>query len=124
MDRPTRIVPPIRFTSSTGDEASITSAAALVDHLDALYDTILDPKRREAHIADALRAKHLDTIERLLFRVTEEMDRGAAQLSDTLRTQAAMLIGQYRPAVGPVLADRTRKPGRRSDAVRTDCGAP
>ncbi|MGK9234817.1 hypothetical protein KXS07_23920 [Inquilinus limosus] len=109
MDRPTHIVPPIRFTSSTGDEASITVAAALVDHLDALYDTILDPKRREAQIAGSLRAKHLDTIERLLFRVTEEMDRGVSQLSDTLRTQAAMLIDQYRlPAPAAVPA----RPGR------------
>jgi hypothetical protein len=97
MDRPTRIVPPIRFTSTEGDEASIVAAATLVEHLDALYDTLLDTKRREAHVAGTLRTKHLDTIERLLFRVTDEMGSGAPQLSDALRTQAALLIGQYRP---------------------------
>lgn len=97
MDRPTHIIPPIRFTSTAGDEASITVATALVEHLDALYDRLLDPGHREAHVAGTLRAKHLDTIERLLFRATEEMDQGALQLSDALRTQAALLIGQYRP---------------------------
>ncbi|WP_225771116.1 hypothetical protein [Inquilinus sp. Marseille-Q2685] len=115
MDRPTRIVPPIRFTSTDGEVASITVAATLVEHLDALYDMLLDPRRREAHVAGTLRTKHLDTIERLLFRVTEEMDRGAVQLSDPLRTQAALLIGQYRPlapAVAPVRADRVGDPGR------------
>ncbi|MFE0754359.1 hypothetical protein ACFW16_10430 [Inquilinus sp. NPDC058860] len=112
MDRPTRIVPPIRFTSTDG-EASIAAATTLVEHLDALYDVLLDPRRREAHVAGTLRTKHLDTIERLLFRVTEEMDRGAVQLSDPLRTQAALLIGQYRPlAVAPVRAGRVGAPGR------------
>src|SRR5687768_5932261 len=106
MDRLTSIVPPIRFTSTEGDEASIAAAAALVEHLDALYDTLLDPKRREAHVAGTLRTTHLDTIERLLFRVTDEMGRGAPQLSDALRTQAALLIGQYRPTDTPVLAGR------------------
>ena len=105
MDRPTRIVPPIRFTSTDGDEASIAAATTLVEHLDTLYDALLDPRRREAHVAGTLRTKHLDTIERLLFRVTEEMDRGAAQLSDRLRTQAALLIGQYQP-LAPARADR------------------
>src|SRR4051812_11397212 len=101
MDRPTRIIPPIRFASTEGDEASIAAAAALVEHLDALYDTLLDHKRHEAQVAGTLRTKHLDTIERLLFRVTEEMGRGAPQLSDALRTQAALLIGQYRPMDTP-----------------------
>ncbi len=79
MDRPTRIVPPIRFTSTEGDEASIAAATTLVEHLDALYDTLLDPRRREAHVAGTLRTTHLDTIEGLLFRVTDEMGRGAPQ---------------------------------------------
>jgi hypothetical protein len=106
MDRPTRIVPPIRFTSTEGDEASIAAAATLIEHLDALYDTLLDTKRREAHVAGTLRTTHLDTIEGLLFRVTDEMGSGAPQLSDALRTQAALLIGQYRPADTPARAGR------------------
>lgn len=109
MDRPTRIVPPIRFTTTAGDEASIAAASALVEHLDALYDVLLDPPRREAHVAGTLRAKHLDTIEHLLFRATEEMDQGAAQLSDALRTQAALLIGQYRPTDAPARAGRSEE---------------
>lgn len=106
MDRPTRIVPPIRFTSTVGDEASITVATALVEHLDALYDKLLDPQHGEAHAAGTLRTKHLDTIERLLFRATEEMDQGATQLSDALRTQAALLIGQYGLAAAAARSDR------------------
>ncbi|WP_343717264.1 hypothetical protein [Inquilinus sp.] len=113
MDRPTRIVPPIRLTSTADDEASITVASALVEHLDALYDRLLDPRQQEAHAAGTLRTKHLDTIERLLFRATEEMDQGAAQLSDAVRAQAALLIGQY-GALPPAAAraDRAGEPSR------------
>ena len=105
MDRPTHIVPPIPVTSVAGDAESIGGAAVLMEHLDALYDAILDPGRHEARVAGALRGQHLDAIEKLLFQVTEEMDRGAAQLSDRLRTQAALLIGQYQP-LAPARADR------------------
>ncbi|KGM31968.1 hypothetical protein [Inquilinus limosus] len=115
MDRPTRIVPPIRFISTAGDEASITVATALVEHLDALYDRLLDPRYGEAHAAGTLRTKHLDTIEKLLFRATEEMDQGAVQLSDGLRTQAALLIGQYGPLAA--VAARPDMAGQSSQAA-------
>jgi hypothetical protein len=117
MDRLTRIVPPIRFASNEGDAIVIGCATTLVDHLDRLYDAILDPQRREQHLAGALRTQHLDAIERLLFLVTEEMGRGAALLGETLRSQAVLLIGQYRPLdiaaeAAPVL------PGRADEASR------
>lgn len=117
MDRLTRIVPPIRFASTEGDAVVIGCAAALVDHLDRLYDAILDPQRREQHLAGALRTQHLDAIERLLFLVTEEMGRGAALLGETLRTQAVLLIGQYQPLdiaaeAAPVLLGRADEASR------------
>jgi len=106
MDRPTHIVPPIPVTSVAGDSELIGGAAVLVERLDALYDAILDPRRHEARLAGPLRAQHLDAIEKLLFQVTEEMGSGATQLSDTLRAQAELLIGQYRAPPPAPRADR------------------
>ncbi|MDR6290983.1 hypothetical protein E9232_003509 [Inquilinus ginsengisoli] len=91
-----RIDPPIRFQRSDGSDAAIDAAGDLIAWLDALYDAILDPKRSERQSAGDSRAHHLQEIEDLLMRLEDEIDAGAASISEDLRIRAIRLIGGYR----------------------------